>query len=291
MRPAFHGKGWWLSALLLCLLVGLAVSWWIGGQLVAPVPHAVPLPGDFSAQALTIESPNGSLAAWWAPAGPGAPVVVLLHAVRGDRFTMLSRARLLGAHGISTLLIDMQAHGESPGTAITMGWREADDARAALAWARRMAPGSRVGAIGCSLGGAAILLGRQPAGYDAVVLEAVYPRLARAVENRIRLRVGPLAPALAPLLLAQIKLRLGIDAASLAPIEGIARLGAPVLVAAGSEDRHTTLAESRELFAAAREPRRLWIVRGAAHQDFLAFDPAGYEREILSFVLKYLRRA
>jgi uncharacterized protein len=56
--------------------------------------------------------------------------------------------------------------------------------------------GSR--AIGCSLGGAAMLLGHQPAGFDAIALEAVYPRFGRAIENRIRLRVGALAPLLPP---------------------------------------------------------------------------------------------
>jgi hypothetical protein len=58
---------------------------------------------------------------------------------------------------------------------------------------------------------ASILLGQQPVGFDAVVLEAVYPRIGHAVENRIRLRVGALAPLLTPLLLAQIPLRLHIS--------------------------------------------------------------------------------
>jgi uncharacterized protein len=280
-----------IALLLIVLFTGLAASWWLGGQLVAPVQHAVPLPADFSAHELTIQSLNGPLAAWWAPVASDSPVVVLLHAVRGDRATMLSRARLLIQQDFSVLLVDMQAHGESPGSAITMGWREAHDARAALSWTRRTAPGARVGAIGCSLGGAAILLGPQPIGFDAVVLEAVYPRLRPAVENRIRMRLGPLAPALTPLLLAQLRPRLGIDAAAVEPINGISKLGAPVLVVGGSEDRHTTLAETEELFAAAHEPRKLWVVSGAAHQDFLAFDPPGYEREVVAFLVQHLRPA
>ena len=110
-----------------------------------------------------------------------------------------------------------------------------------------------------------------------------------AVENRIRLRLGPLAPVLSPLLLLQLEPRLGIDADAVHPIRGIGRLGAPVLIAAGSEDRHTRLAESEEMFAAAREPRKLWVVQGAAHQDFLAYDSAGYQREVVSFLTQYLK--
>ena len=284
-------KRWrWLAGVLVIgLVVGLGASWWIGSQLVAPVLHPVPPPGDLPVEPITIPSDGDPLAAWWIPGLPHAPAVLLLHAVRADRSTMLSRARLLREHGFAILLVDLQAHGESPGDAITFGWRESEDARAALGWLRRNAQAPRVGVVGCSLGGASVLLGPQPAGFDAVVLEAVYPRLDTAVENRIRLRLGPLAPVLSPLLLLQLRPRLGIDPTGVQPIDGIGRLGAPVLVAAGSADRHTSLAESQEMFAAAREPRKLWVVEGAAHQDFLAYDPRGYEREVVTFLAQYLR--
>jgi pimeloyl-ACP methyl ester carboxylesterase len=202
---------------------------------------------------------------------------------------MLPRAELLSSHGFSVLLIDLQGHGETPGAAITWGSRESADVRAALGWLKRTAPSRRIGAIGYSLGGAAILLGPQPSGFDAVVLEAVYPRITRAIENRIRLRAGSLAPALTPLLIVQLQPRLHISPRDLEPIRSIDRLGSPVLVVAGSLDQHTTLAESEELFRAAVQPKRLWVISGAHHQDFLSFDPTSYEIEVLGFLLKYLR--
>jgi alpha-beta hydrolase superfamily lysophospholipase len=202
---------------------------------------------------------------------------------------MVPRARLLADNGFSVLLIDLQGHGETPGRAITLGWRESGDIRAARGWLETAAPSRRVGVVGCSLGGAAVLLGPQPAGFDAVVLEAVYPRAARAVENRIRIRLGPLAPLLTPLLLVQLPPRLGVSPGDLEPIRSIPRLGAPVLVVAGSRDRHTTLAESQELFHAAVEPKRLWVVNGARHEDFLSADPAGYASEVVGFLREYLR--
>lgn len=201
---------------------------------------------------------------------------------------MLPRARLLVRHGFSVVLIDLQGHGETPGPAITFGWRESADVRAALAWLGREAPGRRVGIIGCSLGGAAVLLGPQPVGVDAVVLEAVYPRFRRAIENRVRIRVGGLAPVLTPLLLVQLGLRLGISPSDLEPIRSIDRLGAPVLVLAGSRDQHTTEAESDDLFQAAAEPKRRWVVDGARHQDLLAYDPGGYEAHVVGFLRRHL---
>jgi pimeloyl-ACP methyl ester carboxylesterase len=202
---------------------------------------------------------------------------------------MLSRAKLLSRHGFSVLLIDLQGHGETPGAAVTLGARESADVRAAVGWLRRTVPTRRIGVIGCSLGGAAVLLAPQPAGFDAVVLEAVYPRVAGAIENRIRIRWGPLAPLLTPLLLVQLQPRLHVWARDLEPIRWIAQLRSPVLVVAGSRDEHTTLADSEELFGAAVQPKRLWVVKDARHQDFLSFDPAAYDSEVVGFLVQYLR--
>jgi alpha-beta hydrolase superfamily lysophospholipase len=281
----------WLAAIALVVVAAVGAWWWAGSQLIAPEPHRVAVPPDFPAQLLSIPGPDRSIAAWWLDRGPQSPAVLLLHAKRGDRASMVSRARLLERHGFSVLLIDLQGHGETPGEAITFGWRESADARAALAWLRSARSSRRVGVIGCSLGGAAVLLGPQPAGFDAVVLEAVYPRFGRAIENRIRMRVGPLAPALTPLLLAQLRPRLGLSPGDLEPVRSIGRLGAPVLVVAGAEDAHTTLDESRELFETAALPKELWVVRGARHQDFLSVDPPGYESTVVGFLTRHLRPA
>ena len=273
------------------LVMGIAASWVVASRLVRPVNHAVPLPAGIPAEVVSLPGPGHAIAGWWLNQGGNSPIVLLLHSIRADRLSMLSRAHLLLGHGFSVLLIDLQGHGETPGAAITLGWRESADVRAALAWLKRTAPSRRIGVIGCSLGGAAVLLGPQPSGFDAVVLEAVYPRVAGAIENRIRIRFGPLAPVLAPLLLVQLQPRWHVSPHDLEPIRSIAWLGSPVLVVAGSGDQHTTLAESEELFHAAVEPKRLWVVKGARHQDFLSVDPVGYESEVVGFLLANLRPA
>lgn len=263
----------------------------MGSQLIRPVNRPVPIPAGFHAQTVSIPARGHSSAGWWIDQGRDAPVVLLLHGVRATRASMVGRANLLTAHGFSVLMIDLQAHGETPGEAITMGLRESEDARAALDWIRKSAPSRRVGVVGSSLGGASVLLGPQPAGFDAVVLEAVYPSISAAVENRMRIRFGPLAPFFAPLLLAQLRPRLGVSPSQLEPIRFIDEIQAPVLVVAGSRDRHTTLADSEALFRAAAEPKRIWVVKGAAHEDFLKFDPQGYESEVIGFLSERLKPA
>jgi uncharacterized protein len=277
----------YLIAALGLISVG-SLAWIAGSKLLAPANHPVPLPDHFPAQTVSIPGPGHRIAGWWVDVGPDSPVVLLLHAIRADRSSMVSRAKLLEGHGFSVLLIDLQAHGETPGNAITLGFLESADVGAAGNWIRAQAPGRRVGVIGCSMGGAAVLLGAQPAPFDAVVLEAVYPRISQAIENRVRIRFGPLAPILSPLLLVQLEPRLHISPSQLEPVRSIGRLGAPVLVVAGSNDEHTTLAQSRELFDAASPPKAIWIVEGAHHQDFLAYDPPGYDAHVVEFLIEAL---
>ena len=264
------------------------VAWVLGSKLVEPQNHAVPLPAGFDAQIVSIPGSGHAIAGWWVDRRGESPVVLLLHGVRADRSSMVSRAQLLIRNGFSVLLIDLQAEGETPGEAITLGYRESRDVVTAREWIRSRASGRRIGVIGESMGGASVLLAPQPSGFDAVVLEAVYPRVGRAIENRIRIRLGPLAPVLTPLLLLQLQPRLHIAESDLEPIRSIGRLGTPVLVAAGSRDEHTTLEESRELFAAAAEPKLLWVVEGAEHQDFLRYDPKGYEEHVVQFLIEAL---
>jgi uncharacterized protein len=263
-------------------------AWMFGSKLIAPANHAVPLPAGFQARVVWIPGAGHMIAGWWVESGGSSPVVLLLHAVRADRSSMVSRAQLLIRHGFSVLLIDLQAHGETPGEAITLGFRESGDVVAARDWIKHAAPARKIGVVGCSLGGASVLLSPQPSGFDAVVLEAVYPRISRAVENRIRIKLGFSAPVLTPLLLVQLPLRLHVSSSELEPIRSIGRLGAPVLLVAGSKDEHTTLPESQELFDAAVAPKSLWIVEGARHQDFLAFDPRGYDAHVVEFLLETL---
>ena len=274
-------------------LVVLAVGgvYGVGWQLTRPVPaHIGRPPLDLGAEPVVLESESGSLIRGWLSRGtPGAGAVLLLPAVRANRLSMLGRARLLRDAGYSTLSIDFQATGESPGDTITFGWRERLDVRAAVRALRWMTPGEPVGVIGVSLGGAAALLAGPSLDVQALVLEAVYPSIEAAVENRLRMRLGAPGVALAPLVVLQLRPRLGIAPAELRPVDRVGSVGCPVLVIGGALDEHTTLADTEQLYAAARPPKELWLVPGAAHVDYLEIGRGEYRRRVLAFLERVLR--
>jgi len=277
--------------------VGLiGASWWLGGRLTAPAPATVGAgPEDFPLECVEFANERGErVRGWWRSGLPGAGSAVLLHPLRADRRAMLSRARALAEAGIGALLVDLHGHGESSGPRITFGFAESADARAAVRYARERSHGERIGAIGLSLGGAAALLGPRPVDVDALVLEAVYPSLVEAIEARIELRLGKtMAKLLAPLFVAQIRLRFGVSAREMRPIDSLRKVRGAVLVAAGTADPKTPLAQSRRFYSVAPEPKELWEVDGVGHDDFLAADPRGYRERVVGFLRRHLtdRRA
>ncbi len=217
-----------------------------------------PPPAELGAEIVTIASPSGSeLKAWFVAGRPGGGGVVLLHGVKGNRLDMLRRARLFKAAGFAVLLFDFQAHGESSGTRITFGRLEGLDAAAAVAFVRGRAPGERIGAVGSSLGGAAAVLGPRPLPVDALVLESVYSEIGTAIANRIRVVLGPVlggAVARPTAWLFEVVLPpfLGMRPAELRPIDHMADITAPLLMATGTLDDRTAMAETMAMFARAR---------------------------------------
>ncbi len=279
-------------ALAAPLLLVVAIAWAAGTMLSAPARGSVgALPADLRGRAVEFNSESGAtLRGWLLPGERGAGAVVLMHGVRGSRLNMLGRARFLSAAGYTVLLFDFQAHGESGGEHITTGYLESRDARAAVDFVRAEAPGERVGVIGVSMGGAAALLAEPPLDAQALVLEMVYPTIEQAVDDRLRMNLGAWGVVFRPLLTSQLRLRLGIGADDLHPVDHVGHVNAPKLFVVGAEDKHTTLEESRQLFGAAVEPKELWVLEGARHQDLHALKGREYEARVLDFFQKHLRR-
>ena len=231
-----------VAAVLLIVALGVGALWTVGDLLSAPVPRTVGKPPpDLGAHNVAFASASGAqVHGWLAPGLPGQGDVLLLHGVRGDRRDMLSRAEFLHKAGYGVLLIDLQSHGESGGKHITFGYLESRDVCAALSLMQKEFPGERLGVIGASMGAAAFVLARDRPKVSATVLESMYPTIDQAISDRLRLHLGPPVPLLSPLLKMLLRPQLGITADDLRPVDRMRELDAPVLIAAGTRDRHTT---------------------------------------------------
>ncbi|MBP1688194.1 MAG: esterase [Deltaproteobacteria bacterium] len=270
-------------------LVG--ASLYAGHLLTKPAGSAVGLPpAELGGRSVSFPSASGSrISGWFAAGTRGKGAVLLLHPVRSNRLAMAGRAKFLHALGYAVLLVDLQAHGESPGERITFGYREGMDAVAAIATLKQIAPGEKIGAIGISLGAASLVLSGAHEALSAVVLESMYPTIAKAVQGRLRLRFGNWATVLAPLLLWQLEPRLGVAPQLLRPVDRVSLLRPPVLLVHGTEDRHTSLGEAYEVFERISSAKSMYAVQGAAHVDLHRFAGKEYEHRVDAF-LSVLRR-
>jgi fermentation-respiration switch protein FrsA (DUF1100 family) len=275
--------------LAVLLVLGLIVSWFVGGALMAPKPRVIGEPPyDLPAEPITLESESGSsLAGWHLPHPAPCGAIILLHGYRESRHTMIPRARQLHASGYAIIMIDFQAHGESSGEQVTIGHRERHDARAAVAFARASYPEAKLAVLGASMGGAAALYA-SPLDIDALVIESVYTRMDHAIHNRVAERLGPLSWLPAELLLLQFRPRIGVSPAQLCPIDHIADVVCPILVVSGAEDPHTPASETETLFAAASEPKQLWLVPDAGHEDLRKAAGTAYDQRLGDFLDTHL---
>ena len=288
-----RSKARWIRLLAMTgagfLVVVLVVSWFVAGSLVSPAQRVLAVPESLPVESVRFESKSGAtIAGWHCRVKDSRGVVVLVHGIRSNRLAMIPRANALRERGFSTLMIDLQAHGESTGENITIGHLEKHDVSAAVEYARMLHSGEPIGLVGVSLGGGASLLA-QPLELDAMVLESVFSDLRIAVRNRVRERLGPLHHVATPLLLAQLPLRLGYSASQVSPIDHITDCDCPLLIAGGSEDPHTPEAETRAMHDAAAEPKQLWIAEGVKHRDLYKMKPLEYEQVVFAFLDRHLR--
>jgi fermentation-respiration switch protein FrsA (DUF1100 family) len=272
------------------VILGILFLWNIGSILVSPSNCEIgPPPESLPVQLVEFSSTSGAtLHGWFIPGQPGKGVVILMHGVHANRLAMIPRAEMLFHRGYSVLLFDFQAHGESTGKRITFGHLESRDAAAAVNFTHQKLPAEKIGVIGVSLGAASTLLASPPLEVNAMVLESCYPTIKQAVEDRLVIRFGLLGKLATPLLTWQFKPRLGIAMDDLRPIHQAGKISTPKFFIAGTADRDTTLPESQALFAAAAEPKQLWLVDGAAHVDMQAFAKIEYDKRVLDFLAKNL---
>lgn len=170
---------------------------------------------------------------------------------------------------------------------ITFGYREAEDLLAALDLVKSKGC-HRIACLGVSQGGATILFAADRLrGIECAVCESSYDDMAHAVDNRFRHYLSSPAWLFGCLLVPFAESRCGVAIDQLRPIDGIGKLACPLLIISGLEDEKTRPEDTERLFAAARDPKELWMVPGIGHRDLFA--QKGYPERIADFLRKHIK--
>lgn len=220
----------------------------------------------------------------------GRGAVVLLHGYSVNRNILARRARFLYREGYNIFMFDFQAHGQSGGEAVTLGYRESYDVEAAMEWVRKRFPEEKIAIVATSMGAASVMARGRAVEADAYVLEGMYYALPLITERRLRETEGPLAAALTPLVLWMQRIWFEFDPWAVVPGEVVSTLKSPVLFIGASNDQYVTLAETQEMFKRITAPKELWIIEGFPHGDFSHTAAEEYEVRVLQFLENNFRQ-
>ena len=246
-----------------------------------------------SARLLSIPAPGGvRLCAWYADRGPDAPLVLFFHGYSTDKTRLLPEARAILEAGASVLLVDFRGSGGSSESYATLGWLEAEDVAAAVAFARSDLPSSSLFLYGQSMGSAAILRAVQAFGVDpdGVVLESVFDSMLRTVRNRFASMGVPSFPA-AELLVFWGGRRFGFDGFANNPVDFAPALRRPALFLHGALDPRAAPADARRTFDAVSGPKQFVLFPDSAHDSYFARHPGPWRNAVLPFLRLPLRPA
>ncbi len=217
-----------------------------------------------------------SIHAWWWPAErANAPAILYLHGVRWNLTGQLFRIEQLRAAGYSVLAIDYRGFGKSQGD-LPSESSVYEDAR--VAWERfqqlQPDPGKRL-IYGHSLGGAVAIDLAAELGRNAARDHTPLPVRGLVIESTFTSLADVAAAVADTSLPVRWLLSQKFDS-----IDKIADIHMPLLVVHGQADAFVPPRFSEQLFAAARQPKRLLLVPGGTHNNSMALGGQSYRKAI-----------
>lgn len=229
----------------------------------------------------------GARHGWFFPGLRGAPAIVLFHGYGSSRGELLTLVSALQDHQYNVFVFDFAAHGAIPGVT-TFGYREADEARAAIdtVAVRGDVDAGRFGLWGYNLGAyAALREAESDRRVRAIVLDSVYDQPEQMVKigvDRNGLGTFPFMARAAEFSFRWLNYKYREDPPLSKKLNTLT--GVPKLFLEAGDD--PALAQTtRDMFLAAPEPKDQAMI---GHGNFVGMDDndkRDYENRVVSFFL------
>ena len=220
---------------------------------------------QFAEHWIPVGTQGEKLHAWYSPAeNRDAPTLLYLHGARWNLTGSVTRIPRWNRMGFSVLAIDYRGFGESSARSPTEQSAN-EDAEAAWAYLRKLAPARKHFIFGHSLGGAmATQLAINHAEADGLILEATFTNIPELITEY------PMGFLPVGMLVTQ-------------RFDNLQRINAvkiPVLFAHGTNDSTVPFKMSERLFAAATAPKRFFRAEGGSHHNLSAGFFEEYRRAV-----------
>jgi len=245
---------------------------------------------------------------------PSDKVIVTVHGGGSDRREFLRILPIFYKNGFNVLMFDCREHGISSGTfkGLSFGIREHNDVIHAVKFAQKRYNLTKIAVIGTSQGGTSVILAASKEdSIKAVIAENPFSSLSELVGDVIDLTLaykpewasevgwtsfivsmGNYVPdwfrALIKHTVVTKVVALTNEGAYLNAIDVVDSLNKPLFLMHGTEDRMVSVGHSERLFKKAKEPKHLWIAKGAQHSRIFNKFPKEYEQKVLGFLRFHL---
>ncbi len=224
------------------------------------------------------------MAGWYAPSRNRA-AIVLVHGTGSERSSLLFETAFLARAGFGALAFDLPGQGASEGRT-RWGVPERAAIRAAADWlgARAEVDPHRMGGFGCSMGAYVMT--------QAAVLDARLRAVTLAASPNDVVEQNWLATrrwgwlSQTPNHLALLAYGQSLD---MKPRDVIGKIAPrPVFIIGGELDGLVPRFMADQLYAAAGDPKQLWIVPQAHHVDYAQVAPRDYRLRVIDFFSRTL---
>ncbi len=215
------------------------------------------------------------------------PTLIVCHGLGANKSDFTELAVELSMDGYNILLFDFRGHGESERKASTFGHLEQSDLLSALKYVRSRndVDGEKIGVYGFSMGGAvAILTAAKTSDIKAVISDSSYTSLKEQGKRLFEVSFLPSFLFFKPLVW-MYEAFFRVDADEISPVSRIGEISPRgVMIIGGGADEQMPSSDAMRLFAAAKEPKELWLIPGAVHGGTVYMAGDEYKKRISGFL-------
>ena len=211
---------------------------------------------------------NVHLNGWFIPHPQASATMIWFHGNAGNIGDRVNNIKLLHDRtGIGIFIFDYRGYGRSPGSPSETSTYLDGDAAIKFVRTQLKVESKNLVIFGRSLGAAVAAEMATRHDSRAVILESPFTSIREMAKE-----VLPALP-IGPLLSAKFDV-----------LDKVGKITAPLLVLHGDQDEIIPLEQGKRVFAAARQPKEFYPIKGAGHNDTFIAGGNGYYERLKSFI-------